>query len=109
MTLREISPEEAERLWQESSETLFLDVRTPEEHATVRIPRSKSIPIEELEYRLHELPAQKDASIVVYCATGRRSAVACEFLGRIHGYTGVVNLAGGIVAWNGAREYGLVK
>ncbi len=106
MTFREISAEEAKRLWQESSETLFLDVRTHEEHATLRIPRSKLIPIEELEYRLHELPPQKDAPIVVYCATGRRSAVACDFLSRIHGYTRVVNLAGGIVAWNGTRERG---
>ncbi len=81
----------------ESGENFFLlDVRTPLEHAAQAIQGSHLIPLQELGYRMHELP--KDEEIVVYCRVGNRSAYASAFLAR-QGYK-VKNLEGGIMLWN---------
>lgn len=72
-----------------------VDVRNPDEHAAWKIPASVNIPVTELADRLGELP--KDTEVVLYCATGRRSTQAAEFLDD-RGYD-VVELAGGMAAW----------
>jgi hydroxyacylglutathione hydrolase len=38
----------------------------------------------------------------VYCRSGYRSSIAASLL-RKHGYTGVTDLDGGILAWEAAR------
>ena len=58
---------------------LYLDVRTPEEHAEERLESSTNVPVDSLETRLNEL-GPKDAPIVVFCRSGRRSAVAARIL-----------------------------
>jgi metal-sulfur cluster biosynthetic enzyme/rhodanese-related sulfurtransferase len=86
----------------ETTPNLFvLDVRTDAEYASGHIPRAKLIPVDELEDRLGELPA-KDTLMLVHCAAGGRSTVACQTLAR-HGYTRLLNLAGGMHAWQGPR------
>jgi metal-sulfur cluster biosynthetic enzyme len=76
-------------------------VRTPAEFASGHIPNAHLIPLDELEDRLGELPA-KDTVLLVHCAAGGRSASACETLGQ-RGYTGLLNLVGGMHAWTGPR------
>lgn len=89
-------------LWQRDSDLFVLDVRTPAEFASGHIPRAHLIPVDELEDRLAELPAH-DTRILVTCAAGGRSLQACQVLSE-HGFTRLVNLAGGMHAWNGPRE-----
>lgn len=48
-----------------SGEVVVLDVRPLHEYACGHIPGAVSIPVEELEYRLAELPA--DVQVVAYC------------------------------------------
>jgi len=79
-----------------------LDVRSPAETAGGVIPGAILIPVEELEQRFRELPAS-DRPTLVCCAAGARSAYACEFLAS-KGYTGLVNLAGGMSSWSGPTE-----
>jgi len=76
----------------------LLDVRTPAENAAQAITGSHLIPLQELGYRMHELPKNKE--IVVYCRVGNRSAYASAFLAK-QGYK-VKNLEGGILLWNTA-------
>lgn len=59
---------------------LLLDVRTPAEFAAGTIPGAKNIPIASLEDRLAELDRGRE--IVVFCASGMRSARAAALLGR---------------------------
>ena len=67
---------------------MYLDVRTPEEFVQGHVAGALNIPVEQLEQRWTELAAQKDARIVVYCRSGRRSAVALQVLKK-NGFTHV--------------------
>ncbi|MBI5944696.1 MAG: rhodanese-like domain-containing protein [Chloroflexi bacterium] len=50
---------------------------------------------------LEQLPADKSAKIVLYCRSGRMSAIAAEALVK-KGYTNIWDLAGGMVDWEQA-------
>jgi rhodanese-related sulfurtransferase len=60
-----------------------------------------SIPYDRIGQHLDRLPADRDATIVLYCRSDRMSREAAAELVRL-GYTGVHNLAGGFVAWRAA-------
>lgn len=60
-----------------------------------------SIPYNEIEQHLDQLPAAKDARIVLYCRSDRMSGIAAETLVGL-GYTDIWNLDGGMVAWEQA-------
>ncbi len=59
------------------------------------------IPYNEIDQKLDRLPADKSARIVLYCRSGRMSAIAAGTLTRL-GYTSVWDLDGGMVAWENA-------
>ncbi len=69
----------------------IVDVRTPGEFQGGAYPGAVNIPVQELDRRLGEL--RKDRPIVVYCASGMRSASA-ERLLRARGFADVVNGGG---------------
>jgi rhodanese-related sulfurtransferase len=100
-----IGPEELNDKLRSGEDFLLLDVRTPQEHAAQAIKGSYLLPLQELGYRMNELPKNKE--IVVYCRVGNRSAYACSYLSRM-GYK-VKNLEGGIVVWNMADSVSLAK
>ncbi len=76
-----------------------LDVRTPGEFAQGRIAGAKNIPLDQLDRRAAEVPT--DRTVVVACRSGGRSRAA---IGRLKalGHTDLVNLDGGLTAWESA-------
>jgi rhodanese-related sulfurtransferase len=81
-----ISSIEAKALVQQGA--LLLDVRTTGEFAGGHVAGALNIPVQELEAKL---PAEKDRAVVIYCASGRRSAAAREILLKA-GYAKVFDL-----------------
>lgn len=69
---------------------LLLDVRTPEEFAAGHTTGAVNIPVGELRERIGEVGA-KDRTVVVYCRSGRRSAVAKQLLEE-RGYEKVIDI-----------------
>ena len=72
-----------------------IDVRTPGEFAEAHVPGAHLIPLDELEDRIDEVPA--DRGIRVICQVGGRSARATEFLNAAG--RDATNVAGGTSAW----------
>jgi rhodanese-related sulfurtransferase len=60
-----------------------------------------SIPYNQITQHLDRLPADRDATIVLYCRSDRMSHEAAAELVRL-GYTDVRNLSGGFIAWRAA-------
>lgn len=87
-------------------DAVLLDVREPEEYATVHIPGAVNVPLSRLRgaaagiadaARLADEATTSGRPVVVYCAAGTRSAQAVEILADA-GITGV-DYPGGINAW----------
>jgi rhodanese-related sulfurtransferase len=86
----------AQRLLQEGSRPVLLDVREPHEFQFCRIQGSVNVPMGQVFLGLGEL--QPQAETVVICHHGLRSAQVANYL-EAHGFTGVYNLDGGVAAW----------
>jgi rhodanese-related sulfurtransferase len=78
---------------------LVVDVREPEEFATVRLEGAALLPMSTFGERHAELP--KDRPLLLMCHIGGRSAAATAYLVR-NGWTNATNVAGGIDAWERA-------
>ena len=76
-----------------------VDVRDPGEYGTGHIIGAKNVPLTRLE--AGELPKRKDKPLIVYCDTGERAGKAVAALKK-QGFERVVNLSGGLRAWQQA-------
>ena len=91
-----LTAEEAKERLDANPDILLLDVRTQEEYDGGHIPSAVCFPNEDIQPDL-PLPFEKDAEILVYCRSGRRSAEAAEKLAAM-GYANVADF-GGIQDW----------
>jgi len=70
-----------------------IDVRTPDEYSSGHFPNARNIPLDRLDSAIAALDAAKESPLIVYCASGMRSAQAARLLAKA-GYTKVLNAGG---------------
>ena len=98
-SFQNITPAELHTMLKSKEFVLFINVHIP---FAGNIPNTDlSIPYNELEQNLSQLPADKNEKVVLYCSSGRMSEIAAEELTSL-GYTNVWNLKGGMVEWQQA-------
>ena len=93
----EVTAADTIRILQEQPGTVVVDCREPNEAALGIIAGSVVIPRGVLEQRI-ERSARRDQKVIIYCASGNRSALAADSL-REMGYKDVATLAGGFRGW----------
>lgn len=82
------------------SQPVVIDVRTPEEYAAGHLEGARNIDFRSSDFRSGLEALDRAAPYAVYCRSGNRSGQALEVM-REMGFTSVVNLSGGILAWEG--------
>jgi glyoxylase-like metal-dependent hydrolase (beta-lactamase superfamily II)/rhodanese-related sulfurtransferase len=78
-------------------DAVVLDVRTPGEFEGGHIEGAQHLPLIQIQARWSEVP--RGVPVYVICRSGHRSSTALSVLGQ-HGYDNVVNVIGGMNAWN---------
>lgn len=96
-TYEQITPQEAKAIMDTEQDYIIIDARTEEEFAEGHIENAILIPEYEIAQRAEKELPDKDALILVYCRSGRRSKIASEELVKL-GYTNVKEF-GGIIDW----------
>ena len=98
----QITPQEAKKIMDSGEEHIILDTREQDEYDEGHIKGAILIPYTEIENKAEEMLSDKDALILVYCRSGRRSKIAAESLSKL-GYPNVKEF-GGIIDWEGEIE-----
>lgn len=96
-----ISAQAVYRKIQDGEDFVFLDVRSPQEHAEVRLPKSTLIPLGALRKRLAEIPQGKE--IVAFCKISLRGYEAALIL-KAAGFDDVKVMDGGVAMWPYEKE-----
>ena len=99
-----ISAAEVKQRIDSGADCFVLDTRTPQEFEDKRLGIGETlIPQGALRSRLHELPADKDHEIILYCAISLRG-YECAAILQAHGWRNVKVMEGGVLAWPYPRE-----
>ena len=104
--IAEVDGERLEAMRKERLNLMLLDVREASEYEQGHLEEAMLVPrgileaASDLKYpkRVQKLADAREQPIVLYCATGGRSAMAAATLKRM-GFNEVYSLAGGIVQW----------
>lgn len=98
VAVQQIDPEEAQSMMNEQ-QVVLLDVRTQEEFDAEHLYNAALLTLDTIdESSAAQVIPSKDATVLVYCRTGVRSAEAAQKLVDL-GYTQVYDMQGGITAW----------
>jgi adenylyltransferase/sulfurtransferase len=108
LTVPEITPTELKARIDAGDVPVLVDVREYYEADIADLPElgQVRIPTAELAARFEEI--DRDAELVIYCRSGRRSAWATQVL-LGHGYERVLNLKGGVLGWRDEVDPDLPK
>jgi molybdopterin/thiamine biosynthesis adenylyltransferase/rhodanese-related sulfurtransferase len=93
----EVDPSEVNELLQEG--VAIIDVRETEELASGILPGAKHVPRSYLETRIEGIVPDRSSHVILYCASGNRSAYGARTLSDDLGYEHVESMTGGIALW----------
>src|SRR4051795_6084835 len=82
-----------------SAPPVIVDVREQHEFEDAHLPGAIHVPRGHLESRIEGKVGDKSRPVVLYCASGQRSALAAHTLQDLLGYEDVASMTGGITLW----------
>ena len=97
--ITEVSAPEVQKRIAAGEKIVLLDIREANEWNLGHIPGAVFIPRGILETNI-EAQIPRDANVIMYCASGNRTALAAVTLGEM-GYEKVASMAGGFRDWVG--------
>lgn len=92
-----ISAVQAKKMMEQNADYILLDVRTRQEYDQGHIQGAKLLPYDQVLQRAKEALPDRDALILIYCRSGRRSLQAANDLAEL-GYSRIYEF-GGILDW----------
>src|SRR3954471_14697003 len=95
--IKEVTPKEVMDMQARGEKITVLDVRDLHEVNLGKIPGTLHISRGNLETKV-EAQIPRDAHVVIYCASGNRSAFAAETMAQM-GYTNVASMSTGFRGW----------
>lgn len=95
--ITEVSAADALEMQQRNEPITLLDVRDLHEVNLGKIPGAVHISRGNLESKV-EAAIPRDATVIIYCATGNRSIFAADTMQQM-GYASVASMAGGFRGW----------
>jgi rhodanese-related sulfurtransferase len=103
MGIATITPKELDELRRGGKHIDLIDVRPPAEHGEVHAEGTRNVPLDRLDARdlIGSRDGHGDEPLYFICRSGSRARQACERVVAA-GYTNVVNVEGGTVAWEQA-------
>jgi molybdopterin/thiamine biosynthesis adenylyltransferase/rhodanese-related sulfurtransferase len=78
---------------------VIVDVRETEEVSQGKVPTAVHVPRGHLEQRIEGAAPDRAQRVILYCASGNRSALAAKTLRDDLGYQDVASMTGGITLW----------
>jgi len=106
LPIKQISPKELKERLDRGDAVNLIDVREPHEREICSIG-GELIPKDTVVACLEKIP--KSGDVVVYCRSGGRSQFVIQELQANHGYTNLINLAGGVLRWSDDVDGSVVK
>ncbi len=100
---KDIDTDQFQELMDSRKNSIVLDVRTPQEVASGVIGGSVAIDYNGRNFTEEISKLDKNAPILLYCASGNRSGRAMSKMGKM-GFTELYSLSGGIGAWSRAGK-----
>src|SRR6187200_51798 len=98
--IEEVDPSDVKATLSNGNGIVLLDVRESEEWDAGHIPGAKHVARGYLESRVEgAIGSDRSQRVVIYCASGQRSALAASTLSSLLGYENVASMNGGITLW----------
>jgi sulfur-carrier protein adenylyltransferase/sulfurtransferase len=97
--IREVDPREVHDMAQNGNGAVIVDVREQQEFEESHLPGALHVPRGHLESRIEGAAKDRSQRLVLYCASGNRSALAAKTLQDELGYENVESMTGGITLW----------
>src|SRR5919205_4077098 len=101
--IREVDPKEVHQHLHSANGNgaapVIVDVREQHEFEEAHLPGAIHVPRGHLESRIEGKVGDKSRPVILYCASGQRSALAANTLQDLLGYEDVASMTGGITLW----------
>src|ERR671924_1139692 len=97
--IEEVDPKEVHDLVANGNGAVIVDVREQHEFDESHLPGAVHVPRGHLESRIEGSAPDKSQRVILYCASGNRSALAAHTMHDLLGYEDVASMRGGITLW----------